>query len=107
MERPDPAPTSEELTPLEPPDPETAELEALDDVIFPAIEGDPAALDVTPNAWKAAVEKLGKEKVEESRHEYLRYAQATWKALRRQAVKDPLRLIAVLKIILMLIGDGA
>lgn len=107
MESQDPNTTPDKLLPLVPLDPETAELEALDDVIFPAIEGDPTALEATPRVWQTAVEKLGRERVEESRHEYLRYARATWKALRRQATKDPLRLVAVLKIILMLIGDGA
>lgn len=93
--------------PVEVPDEVTAQLEALDDVIFPAIEGDEVALEALAPTWHNTVAKLGREKVEESRHEYLRYARATWKALRRQAVKDPWRLVAVLKIILMLIGDNA
>ena len=88
-------------------DEETAQLEALDDVIFPAIAGNQAALEASPHMWQVAVAKLGKEKVEDSRAEYLRYARETWNSLCRQAVEDPVRLVAVVKIMLLLLGDGS
>jgi hypothetical protein len=36
-----------------------AKLEALDDVIFPAIDGDAAALEAAPDVWTATVAKSG------------------------------------------------
>lgn len=86
-------------------DPATAKLEALDDVIFPAIEGDLAALEASEPVWKETIAALGPEAVQETRGEYLRYARSTWDFLTRQRVQDPLRLLAVLKIIGLLFGE--
>jgi hypothetical protein len=83
----------------------TARLEALDDVIFPAIEGCQQALAEAEPAWKQTVAELGPGAVQESRREYLRYARSTWEFLRRQATINPFRLFAVLKIIGLLMGD--
>lgn len=80
------------------------QLESLDDVIFPAIEGDEQALAHSEPAWRQAVATLGPEVVRESRNEYLRYARSTWEFLRRNATADRARLMAVLKIILLLSG---
>ncbi len=80
------------------------QLESLDDVIFPAIEGDEQALAHLEPAWRQAVATLGPEVVRESRNEYLRYARSTWEFLRRNATSDRGRLMAVLKIILLLSG---
>lgn len=55
--------------------PEVVErLETLDDVIFPAIDGDPQAIAQVEPAWREAVAQLGPEVIQESRGEYLRYA---------------------------------
>ena len=83
----------------------TARLEALDDIIFPAIDGSQQALAEAEPAWKEAVAELGPGAVQESRREYLRYARSTWDFLRRQATCHPFRLFAVLKIFGMLMGD--
>lgn len=98
--------------PADEPDPASrpeviARLEALDDVIFPAIEGSQQALAEAEPAWKQAVAELGPGAVQESRREYLRYARSTWDFLRRQATINPFRLFAVLKIIALLMGDDA
>jgi hypothetical protein len=82
-----------------------AKLEQLDDVIFPAIEGDMTALEACEPAWREAVTTLGPELIAETRSEYLRYARSTWQFLSRQTVHQPLRLFAVLKIIGLLMGD--
>ena len=82
-----------------------ARLETLDDVIFPAIDGDLAALDATEPVWRETVATLGPEAVAESRSEYLRYARSTWEFLNRQTVQQPLRMLAVLKVIGLLMGD--
>jgi hypothetical protein len=86
--------------------PEVVEkLEQLDDVIFPAIEGDEQALAASEPVWREAVAELGPEVIEESRSEYLRYARSVWQFLSSQAITQPLRLLAVMKIIGLLMGD--
>ena len=86
--------------------PEVVErLERLDDVIFPAIDGDETALEVSAPVWRETVAELGPVVVEESRSEYLRYARSVWLFLTSQTVSQPLRLLAVMKIIGLLMGD--
>jgi hypothetical protein len=82
-----------------------AKLEALDDVIFPAIEGDLAALSEAEQAWRTTLTEVGVSVIAESRCEYLRYARSTWHLLKSHAVGNPLRLFAVLKIIGLLVGE--
>jgi hypothetical protein len=90
----------------QPSNPEVVErLERLDDIIFPAIDGDQQALDASSPAWREAVAELGLEVIQESRREYLRYAHDVWHFLARQSVHQPLRLLAVLKIIGLLMGE--
>jgi hypothetical protein len=80
-------------------------LESLDDLIFPAIDGDLEALEASEPAWRQAVEELGPEVVAESRSQYLRYARSVWEYLSRQTIHQPWRLMAVMKIIGLLMGD--
>lgn len=84
-----------------------ARLETLDDLIFPAIDGDLEAAEASAPVWRETVAELGPEAVAESRSEYLRYARSTWQFLNRQTVQQPLRMLAVLKVIGMLMGDEA
>ncbi|MBL9162968.1 MAG: hypothetical protein JNL18_09565 [Planctomycetaceae bacterium] len=84
-----------------------ARLETLDDLIFPAIDGDLAAVEASAPMWRETVAQLGPAAVAESRSEYLRYARSTWQFLNRQTVQQPLRMLAVLKVIGMLMGDEA
>lgn len=84
-----------------------ARLETLDDLIFPAIDGDLDAAEASAPIWRDTVAELGPEVVAESRSEYLRYARSTWQFLNRQTVQQPLRMLAVLKVIGMLMGDEA
>jgi hypothetical protein len=81
------------------------QLESLDDVIFAAIEGDPQALEASATAWRKAVSELGVETVAETRSEYLRCAYSAWQFLTRQTIQQPMRLLAVMKIIGLLMGD--
>jgi hypothetical protein len=80
-------------------------LEALDDVIFPAIDGDLTALASAEQAWKTTIDEVGVTAIAETRCEYLRYAQSTWQMLKGRAISDPLRLFAVLKVIGLLVGE--
>jgi hypothetical protein len=82
-----------------------ASLEALDDVIFPAIDGDEIALRHVEPVWQQALANLGPEVVSESRQQYLRYARATWDYLKNKTLEHPHHLLAVMQIIMMLTGD--
>ena len=79
-------------------------LEALDDVIFAAIDGDPAALDAAEATWCSTLCELGWETVEESRQQYLRRAQNVWDALREQPNHSPAESFAAIEI-MSLLGD--
>ena len=99
-------PRDRRTAPPGPSEPQFVEqLESLDDVIFAAIEGDPNALEASAPAWRKAVVDLGSEAIAETRSEYLRCARSTWQFLSRQTIQQPLRLLAVMKIIGMLMGD--
>ena len=82
-------------------------LETLDDLIFPAIEGDLQAAEASAAVWRDTVVELGPEAVAESRSQYLQYARRTWQFLNHQTVQQPLRMLAVMKIIGVLTGDDA
>ena len=79
-------------------------LEALDDVIFAAIDGDPAALDVAADTWCSTLCELGLETVEASRQQYLRRAQNVWDTLREQPNHSPAESFAAIEI-MSLLGD--
>jgi len=82
-----------------------ARLEALDDVIFAAIEGDPAALQKSEDAWQQAVAELGHDAIEETRGQYLRHAHGVWESLRRQDVQPPQKIFAAIEIIGLLVNS--
>ena len=81
-----------------------AQLESLDDVIFAAIDGDPAALQDSGQAWQRAVAELGHDAIEETRRQYLRRAQGVWESLRRQDVQPPHKVLAAIEIIGLLVN---
>jgi hypothetical protein len=79
-------------------------LEALDDVIFAAIDGDATALEAAAEAWQSAISELGHDALEESRRQYVRHAQSVWDALRRQSIQPPHRIFAAIEIIGLLVN---
>ncbi len=82
-----------------------ARLEALDDVIFAAIDGDPGALQKSEDAWQQAVAELGHDAIEETRSQYLRHAQGVWESLRRQEAQPPHKIFAAIEIIGLLVNS--
>ncbi len=74
----------------------------IDDVVFPAIDGDPSALAIAAEIMKSASEQCDRAALRESRRQYLRYAETAWRALHSQATRNPVRIAAVLKIIAIL-----
>lgn len=79
-----------------------ARLERLDDLVFAAIDGDPNALDLVADAWRSALDDLGRETVEESRRQYLRHAKDTWAFLRQQPDQSPHKVFAAIEVISIL-----
>jgi hypothetical protein len=81
-------------------------LEWLDDLMFAAIDGDPAALEGAASAWKKTLEELGIRAVEESRLQYLRRAQSVWNALRNEPNHPPHKVFAAIEVISLLAGKA-
>lgn len=79
-----------------------ARLEWLDDLMFAAIDGDPAALDQAAEAWKRSREDLGDAALEESRQQYVRRAQSVWNSLRNQPNHPPHKVFAAIEVISLL-----
>lgn len=82
-----------------------AQLEALDDVIFAAIDGDPSALQESSAAWQRAVAEVGHDAIEETRRQYLRHAQGVWETLRHQETQPPHKIFAAIEIIGLLVNS--
>jgi hypothetical protein len=79
-----------------------ARLEWLDDLMFAAIDGDPAALQAAADAWHKTRDELGSETVEESRQQYLRCARDLWHSLRNQPQQAPHKIFAAIEVISLL-----
>jgi hypothetical protein len=82
-----------------------AMLEELDDVVFLAIRGDSDSLAQARKLWPVVVEQVGRELVEESREQYLRYATDLARRSEQDAARDPQKAIAVIEIIELLMRD--
>ncbi len=83
-----------------------ARLEWLDDLIFEAIEGNPASLDNAATAWKETLDELGEATLEESRLQYMRHARSVWESLRDQPNHPPHKMFAAIEIISILAEEG-
>ena len=81
-----------------------ARLEALDDVIFAAIDGDPKAMDAAAATWQCTLDELGPETLEESRQQYLRCAKSAWEAARENSADTPQSPFAAIEVIGLLVS---
>jgi hypothetical protein len=79
-----------------------ARLEWLDDLMFAAIDGDPASLQAAAGAWQNSIKELGRDTLEESRRQYLRRAQSVWNELRSMPNHPPHKVFAAIEIISLL-----
>ncbi|MBX3413127.1 MAG: hypothetical protein KF708_10600 [Pirellulales bacterium] len=76
------------------------ELETLDDTVFEAIAGNPAALMALRQLWPALLQKLGAHGVGESREQYLRHALNVWRqCIDGEEIRDPRRAIRALDVL--------
>jgi len=80
-------------------------LEQLDDVIFQAIQGDDFAMEQAQLLWPEVLKQIGWELIEESREQYLRYANEITRHLELDEIRRPERSIAALEIIDLLTCD--
>ncbi len=82
-------------------------LEQLDDVVFEAIAGKPAALDQLRQLWPAVMAELGRDLIEESQSQYLRHAMSVWKdCIAGDELRNPRLAVAVTDVISILLGVG-
>ena len=92
-------------------DPESSEvrelLEELDDAMFDAIPGNPAALKAAAALWNRAVAELGWELVEESREQYLRYAVEITRQFEWSGAHEPEKAVAAIEVIELLTRNCA
>jgi hypothetical protein len=77
-------------------------LEELDDVIFQAIRGDQPAMKTAHELWPQIVGELGFELVEESREQYLRYANDLIERSQAERMCDPELMVAALEVVELL-----
>lgn len=89
---------------LHPNDPEVLRtLEQLDDLVYEAIAGNPAALDQLRLLWPRVRADLGEELLAESRAQYLRYALSIWEeCLGPEGVRQPERAVQSLDVLCLL-----
>jgi hypothetical protein len=84
-----------------------ARLEELDDAVFDAIQGKPAALPNVQNLWPALKRELGAAILAESREQYIRYALSIWREPANiRGDHDPVRAICALEVLCILFDEG-
>jgi hypothetical protein len=82
-------------------------LEALDDVVFDAIDGSAAALERLKLLWPATLATLGEPLAADSREQYLRYALSIWEHSEDAlSVTDPLRAVRALEVLCVLFDEA-
>jgi hypothetical protein len=81
------------------------ELERLDDVVFDAIAGNTQAIEELGQVWPQLLAKLGAEKLDESREQYLRHSLSVWEACLENGLRDPERAQASLQVLTILFGE--
>lgn len=82
------------------------QLGLLDDAVFEAIAGSPAALSGLKTLWPEVRSTLGARLVEESRDQYVRYALRAWReSLNGSELRDPAAAIAALDVVTLLFDE--
>ncbi len=83
-----------------------AKLEALDDVVFDAIQGKAAALAGLQELWPALKTALGDALLAESREQYIRYALSLWQEPANiEGNHDPVRAVHALEVLCVLFDE--
>jgi hypothetical protein len=92
---------------LNPDSPEVvAQLEALDDAVFDAIQNKRAALAALRSLWPQLKSRLGDALLAESREQYIRYALSIWREPANiDGDHDPRRAICALEVLCILFDE--
>jgi hypothetical protein len=81
-------------------------LEALDDAVYEAMDGQSVALDRLKKLWPATLAALGEQMVADSREQYLRYAISIWQnSIDSHGIHDPARAVAALDVLCVLFDE--
>ncbi len=81
-------------------------LEQLDDLVYEAIAGNPAAMDQLSLLWPRIRAEFGEELLAESRAQYLRYALSIWEeCLGPEGVRQPERAVQSLDVLCLLFDE--
>lgn len=79
-----------------------ARIEALDDTVFAALAGDPAALDQVADLWRRLKRDAPRHLVEESREQYIRHAENLCRQYRDEPLDTLGRAFAAVEILAMM-----
>lgn len=92
---------------LDPDSPEVLrKLERLDDLVYGAVNGTPAAMEELRVYWPQVQNELGGTLLAESQEQYLRYALAAWNQSREpEASRDPARTVQALEVLTLLFDE--
>jgi hypothetical protein len=82
-----------------------AQLEELDDIVFEAIAGKPAAYARLQVLWPQLLAQLGPEHIEESKAQYLRHAMAVWQECQAETSDSPKQGMRALEVLCLLLGQ--
>jgi hypothetical protein len=80
-------------------------LERLDDVVFDAMSGDERALEEMTRLWPRLLSKLGPDKLDESREQYLRHSLSVWENCLEDGLREPERALSSLQVLSILFGE--
>jgi hypothetical protein len=81
------------------------DLERLDDVVFDAMTGDERAIEEMGRMWPQLLAKLGPDRLDESREQYLRHSLSVWETCLENGLRDPERAQASLQVLSILFGE--
>jgi len=92
---------------LDPDSPEVVvQLESLDDAVFDAIHGEPAAMAELRDLWPRLKSRLGDALLAESREQYIRYALNVWREpVGCHGSHDPRRAVYALEVLCVLFDE--
>ena len=83
-----------------------ARLEALDDAVFDAVQGNAPALADLYKLWPAVKLELGEALLAESREQYIRYALSIWREpADSEGNHDPARAVHALEVLCVLFDE--
>jgi hypothetical protein len=78
-------------------------LELLDDTVFEAIAGKPAACEQLRVLWPELLATLGRDLIEESREQYIRHALRVWQeCIDGDSIRNPATAIAAMEVVCLL-----